>query len=105
MARKREPKTYIEDGLGKFPNVKPKVDNRPMSEQCKGTKTKKHCKRGGMTFEVSARMERSRTKIVDSFSNSDKKEYQHYLEVMQRARKNMTEWELQLLKMRERKVS
>lgn len=105
MARKREPKTCIESGLGKFPKIKTKVDTRPMSEQCKGAKTKKRCKRGGMTFEESARMERTHTKIVNSFSKSDKKEYQHYLEVMQCARKNMTEWELHLLRMRERKVS
>ena len=104
MARKREPRTYIEDGLGKFPKVTPKVDPRPISEQCKGARTRKHCKRGGMTFEESARIERSRTKIVDSFSRSDKREYQHYLEIVQRARRNMTEWELRLLRMREQSV-
>lgn len=105
MRRKIEPKTSVSMQYGKI-NIEQNTEGeKPMYRQCAGERTRKNCKRGGARVECIAKLERTSKKEFGRFSKKDKKEYAHLLELLQRARKNMSELELHLAKLNDKKVS
>lgn len=103
--RKREPKNGIKNTIGYPVKFKSRADRTPMNIQCAGVRTKKNCQRGGADFETTARLYRTRDKVVEWFDKTNKDERKHLEELLERARKNMTEHELRLIRMRATKVS